>query len=151
MSQNLPLKVRAYIFRINSQNKVELLVFRQPAYPEAGTQVPGGTVDVGEELEQTLFREILEETGKIIEKNWEQVCTLALEKKSPPAIHSETAYMIRNHQELPDTWTHVVTGGGEDDGIEFHFQWINLEEANKTLWPWMVELLNHCLSKLERK
>jgi len=40
-----------------------LLVFRQPDFPEAGVQVPGGSVEVGEALEAAALREAREETG----------------------------------------------------------------------------------------
>jgi 8-oxo-dGTP pyrophosphatase MutT (NUDIX family) len=35
----------------------------QPAYPEAGTQIPGGTVGPDETLDQAVLREAAEETG----------------------------------------------------------------------------------------
>lgn len=40
-----------------------LLVFRHVNNPEAGIQVPAGTVEPGESLEEAVFREAGEETG----------------------------------------------------------------------------------------
>ena len=40
-----------------------LLVFSEPDHPEAGIQVPGGTIDDGERPEAAARREFLEETG----------------------------------------------------------------------------------------
>lgn len=40
-----------------------LLVFRQPDFPDAGIQVPGGSVEAGEALEAAALREAREETG----------------------------------------------------------------------------------------
>src|SRR6187549_471994 len=40
-----------------------LLVFRQPDFPDAGIQVPGGSVEPGEVLEAAALREAREETG----------------------------------------------------------------------------------------
>jgi 8-oxo-dGTP diphosphatase len=40
-----------------------LLVFTEPDFPEAGVQVPGGTVMEGESIEDGARREFLEETG----------------------------------------------------------------------------------------
>ncbi|MBN1668895.1 MAG: NUDIX domain-containing protein, partial [Anaerolineales bacterium] len=51
-------KVACYITRGN-----QLLVFDHPHSPEAGTQVPGGTVDPGEPLELAALREAREESG----------------------------------------------------------------------------------------
>lgn len=42
-----------------------LLVFRQPDFPSAGIQVPGGSVEVGEALEAAALREAREETGLV--------------------------------------------------------------------------------------
>ena len=41
----------------------KLLVFSHPRYPEAGIQVPAGTVEEGEPLEEAVLREAREETG----------------------------------------------------------------------------------------
>ena len=51
-------KVMAYITRGN-----ELLIFRQPDFPEAGLQVPGGTLEPGEDPAAGVMREAIEETG----------------------------------------------------------------------------------------
>ena len=40
-----------------------LLVFRQPDFPEAGVQVPAGTIEVDEMPEAAVLREAYEETG----------------------------------------------------------------------------------------
>src|SRR5215216_798931 len=51
-------KTLAYI-----TNAQRLLVFRQPAFPEAGIQVPGGTLEPGETPIDGVLREGTEETG----------------------------------------------------------------------------------------
>ncbi len=51
-------KVTAYITCAG-----KLVVFTQADFPEAGVQVPSGTVDSGENLEQAVLREAYEETG----------------------------------------------------------------------------------------
>ncbi len=40
-----------------------LLVFRQPDFPEQGVQVPGGSVELGEQPAVAALREAREETG----------------------------------------------------------------------------------------
>jgi 8-oxo-dGTP diphosphatase len=51
-------KVVAYITHDD-----RLLVFRHTAFPEAGIQVPAGTLEPGESPESAVLREALEETG----------------------------------------------------------------------------------------
>src|SRR5688572_3237280 len=51
-------KVFAYI-----TNRNRLLVFRHTDFPEAGIQVPAGTVLPNEDLEVAVLREAQEETG----------------------------------------------------------------------------------------
>lgn len=41
----------------------QLLVFRQPAFPEQGIQVPGGSVEPGERPAEAALREAREESG----------------------------------------------------------------------------------------
>ena len=51
-------KVYAYITRGD-----HLLVFRHVDFPEAGIQIPGGTLEDGEEPDEAVLREAFEETG----------------------------------------------------------------------------------------
>lgn len=51
-------KVLAYIIHNN-----KLLVFKHRDDPEAGIQVPAGTVEQDEDIADALYREILEESG----------------------------------------------------------------------------------------
>ena len=51
-------KVIAYITQED-----KLLVFRHPFHPEAGIQVPAGTIEPGESPQEAVLREAHEETG----------------------------------------------------------------------------------------
>jgi 8-oxo-dGTP pyrophosphatase MutT (NUDIX family) len=55
-----PNKVFAYI-----TNRDRLLVFSHPDFPEAGIQVPSGTVEQDESLHDAVLREAYEETGLV--------------------------------------------------------------------------------------
>ncbi|HLE30393.1 MAG TPA: NUDIX domain-containing protein, partial [Anaerolineales bacterium] len=55
-------KVLAYITR-RRNGRTQLLVFTHRDFPEAGVQVPAGTVEPDEPVEAALFREVHEESG----------------------------------------------------------------------------------------
>ena len=55
-------KVLAYITR-GQEKDLEILVFEQKDKPNAGWQVPGGTIESDELIIDALYREIEEETG----------------------------------------------------------------------------------------
>ena len=51
-------KVLVYVTRGD-----EILVFRHRDFPDAGLQVPGGTIDEGEKPDDAVMREVFEESG----------------------------------------------------------------------------------------
>ena len=53
-------KVTAFVTRPNEMGSLDLLLFE---HPWAGVQIPAGTVEEGEALEQAALREACEETG----------------------------------------------------------------------------------------
>ncbi len=114
-------KVLAYIARYRN-GSTQLLVFTHRDHPEAGVQVPAGTVEPGEAIEAALFREIWEESG---------LADVQLIRKL--AEHEEAGWdNIRHvfHVTAPadtlDEWTHVVHGKGEDAGMVFEYRWADL-------------------------
>ena len=93
-----------------------LLVFEHRDFPEAGTQVPAGTVEDDEAPAEAVVREVQEETG-VAARVVRELGTLdAIAPKGEPR---------RNHffelatDETRDEWEHVVHGGGGDDGLVF--------------------------------
>ena len=125
-------KVLAYITR-HGPDGVELLVFEQEEHPEAGLQVPGGTVDAGETLVEALRREVAEESGLV---SPEAIRFLA----AGPFIWEGRSQLrhffhLAAPAGLPDGWRHVVTAGEEDEGLVFVYRWLPRAEA-------MVQLVN---------
>ena len=111
-----------------------LLVFRQPAFPEAGVQVPAGTIRPGEPPERAALREAIEETG------WRELGEPRLlgrvEFDCTPfgkeEIHDRWFFHLELHGTPPETWTHCESdpdGGGAAAPIEFSFFWIDVGEA----------------------
>jgi Uncharacterized protein conserved in bacteria len=125
-------KVMAYITRSGKAGK-EILVFKHRDYPEAGIQVPAGTVEAGETLEAALKREIAEETG-LLELPPARSLTKALVQNAAKNEWQErNVFHIEAALALPPSWEHVVQSDGSDDGLRFSFFWIPLHDAESTL------------------
>ena len=109
-------KVVAYITRGR-----ELLVFEHEGMPEAGVQVPAGTVEPDEPLEAALWREIAEESGLTGE-------TLTLQGWLGDRPHPAHG-LVRHYawltvdRDAPNHWVHRVDGAGDDNGLRFVFRW----------------------------
>jgi len=115
-------KVLAYITRQRNRQP-QLLVFTHRDFPEAGIQVPAGTVDSGEAIEAALLREIREESGLA---DVQLVRKLAKQAK-PQWGQTRHVFQIAAPDDLPDRWTHTVRGRGEDTGLAFEYRWADLD------------------------
>jgi 8-oxo-dGTP diphosphatase len=114
-------RVVAYVTR-DCGGRRELLVFDHRDHPDAGTQVPAGRLEAGEDLEAGLARELHEEAGledaRIVRR---------LGEFDGEALGHGVGY--RNHvYELDaptavDRWEHVVLGNGDDAGLVFVYRW----------------------------
>lgn len=123
-------KIIAYIIRENNNQK-ELLVHQHRDFPEAGIQVPAGTVEDGEAVEDALFREIAEESG---------LTNLSITRKLGEYIYfneykgenqeRHVFLLTINHCVVAEQWTHIVTGGGEDEGLYFCYSWKPIETVH---------------------
>lgn len=88
--------------------------------PEAGVQVPKGTVDDVEEPTDAVVRELAEESGVDTSADV-SVTHLATDRW----VHERRDVVYRRHfYHVPvdddrDGWEHVVTGDGVDDGMTF--------------------------------
>lgn len=141
------LKVMAYI-----THGTRLLVFRQPDFPEAGIQVPGGSVGPGEPLHTAVIREAREETGL------NQLLVEALlgdiqHDWSPRGrfeIHHRHYYHLTTSGELPETWHHHETDPSEGvhDRILFELFWVDLPDGVPSLVSCMDEMLPQLVSRM---
>ncbi|QHE51772.1 NUDIX domain-containing protein [Pontibacillus sp. HMF3514] len=114
-------KAYGYITR-EKKGKPQVLVFQLPI-PEAGIQIPKGTVKEGEAPEQAVVREMKEETG-LHNLSLKGLIAKDMWKADDGALHERFFY----HFSAPNTkeeWSFNPTGGGEEDGLTFRFFWIS--------------------------
>jgi 8-oxo-dGTP pyrophosphatase MutT (NUDIX family) len=131
-------KVLAYITR----NSSEVLVFLHRDHPEAGLQVPGGTVDPGEDLIEAIIREVFEESGLIINRAdiARKIGETDYQRQDIPEINHRHYFLIHT-KDLPETWAHTVHSTGADDGLVFLYSWMETSRAKALLTGKMGELL----------
>lgn len=117
-------KAYAYITR----NNRELLVFTQPAEPESGVQIPGGTVSHGETFEEAVLREATEETGieglQIVEFLGDHM------RESRGEWQHRYFYHMTTDNPLPDTWSHGELSFDhllDKTSRAFDFYWIDMK------------------------
>lgn len=122
----LKRKVFAYITHGN-----RLLVFRQPGSPEAGIQVPAGTVEAHEPLDEAVIREASEETGLtgfiLVRFLGDQMRDMTEFGRNE--LHHRHFYHLRYDGETPSMWLH--TEPDPDHGghvVPFEFSWVLLPD-----------------------
>jgi 8-oxo-dGTP pyrophosphatase MutT (NUDIX family) len=114
-------KVLIYLLR-PAAGPSEVLVFQHRDYPEAGVQVPAGTVEPGEDVAATAYREVLEESGLGAERV--HLVQKLTDFPEPQWQQHRHVFLFRPLVPLPDTWSHTVHGHGEDEGMVFNFYWL---------------------------
>lgn len=118
-------KVLTYITRGS-----RLLVFTHPTAPEAGIQVPGGTVEPGEMVEDAALREAIEETGLAGLRLNTYLGELSRDMSDfgMDEIHHRYYFHVWCDEEAPEYWQHgEYESGGEP--IPFDFYWVEMTEA----------------------
>jgi 8-oxo-dGTP pyrophosphatase MutT (NUDIX family) len=121
-------KVFAYI-----THGARLLVFCHPESPEAGIQVPAGTVQPGEDPAAAVLREAIEETGRtdlvLVRLLGEQV--FDPRDAGRDEIHHRHFYHLRCTGTPPATWRHWETdpSDGSPAPIPFDFFWVALPDG----------------------
>lgn len=121
-------KVYGYVTRQQGE-QTQVLVFDHVDFPEAGTQVPGGSVDPGESLEQAVLREVREEAGLDGLSIVRHLGIFHLEVPERNQLQERHFFHLTAGRELPDQWLHSVSHGEEDQGLRFRFYWMDLREA----------------------
>ena len=127
-----------------------LLVFCHRQHPEAGVQVPGGTLERGEEPARGALREAEEETG---------LAGLQLVRYLGAREHLVFAsgscqwqrwhfFHLTVHGECPEIWRHWEVNASDGSGpLEFELFWVPLRDGLPELSGALGELLPLLLSQ----
>ena len=107
-----------------------LLVFRHVHHPEAGIQVPAGTVKEGEPPEAAVMREAFEETG-LTELSFDSYLgeqIWAMTAAGHEEIHHRRFYHLRCAGTPPKVWRHVEGDPSDGSGASYLFElyWADL-------------------------
>ena len=113
-------KAYAYVTR-EAKEEFELLVFT-PRDADAGVQVPKGTVEPGERPRAAVVRELHEESGLTDVEAVRPLAADSWEHPRKPKIYRRHFFHVPV-TETRDTWTHTVTGDGEEVGTIYEYRW----------------------------
>jgi len=116
-------KVMAYV-----THEKRLLVFTHPDFPEAGIQIPAGTVEPGESSNCAVMREAFEETGlTCLERvRFLGECNYDISDFGRNEIQHRRFYHLICTERPQDRWQHAETSGGKHEAIIFEFFWAAL-------------------------
>lgn len=135
-------KVLAYLVRF-SQGRTEVAVFDHVDAPEAGAQVPAGSIEAGESPEQACLREVAEESGVSNGRILRSVGVYDYAHATRGELHRRHVFLVAAPPGVPDAWIHRVSGPGDDRGLAFRFFWLEPGEA-------VVRLAGHQGAYLEQ-
>ena len=109
-----------------------LLVLVHPDYPEAGIQVPAGTLRDGETPADGVLREAWEETGleglRVVAFLGEQAID-AISYEGEAQVHRRFFYHLHCAGEPPETWRHQELHDGLGPPTAFDFYWASLPDG----------------------
>jgi 8-oxo-dGTP diphosphatase len=141
-------KVYAYI-----TNRERLLLFAHPEAPEAGLQVPGGTMESGETPAAAVLREAVEETGLA---ELELVAFLGVVERDMGEFgrdetHRRHYYHLRCPGAPPNTWRayEMTPSEGPPGPIPLDFFWVSLVDGLPPLSAGMDEMTARLLGNRE--
>jgi 8-oxo-dGTP pyrophosphatase MutT (NUDIX family) len=149
----MPIRKQKALAYITHQRR--LLVFSHPNHPEAGIQVPAGTIEPGESPSAAALREAAEETGlaglttaHFLGEQIRDMIDFDLDE-----VHQRYFYHLPYAGDPPATWRHGEhsPSDGTAGPIVFEFFWADLPNGVPELiadhGTYLPELLDRLLSK----
>ena len=118
-------KVFAYVTR-NVPDGLELLVFRHRDYPDAGVQVPAGTVEEGEAYKAAALREAFEESGLSDFKAVHDLGSYVHTRHEGDAEVGRHFFHMEVSGGVVDQFKHIVSSGTNDKGMVLLYSWVPL-------------------------
>jgi 8-oxo-dGTP diphosphatase len=121
-------KVVAYV-----THRRRLLVFTHRDFPEAGVQVPAGTIELGEAPDVAVLREAREESGlsgltlvRYLGERWHDMARFGRDE-----VAHRRFYHLRCPGDPPEAWLAVEEhpSGGETAPIYYECSWASLPEG----------------------
>jgi 8-oxo-dGTP diphosphatase len=116
-------KVVAYVVAAD-----KLLVLVHPHHPEAGLQVPAGTIETGESADMAVLRELGEETGLIDFGKPECLGDASFDMTAfgRCEIHHRHFFRVPFNGNTPARWQHTETSDGNAQPELFELFWVSL-------------------------
>jgi 8-oxo-dGTP pyrophosphatase MutT (NUDIX family) len=122
-------KVIAYVTKGD-----DLLVFEHRDFPEAGLQVPAGSLKEGETPEEAVLREVIEETGleqvRIVRFLGRYSYDMATYR---PEVQDRFVFHVSFAGPAPSTWLHYENHDGKSEPTAFCLYWLKLDDPRLKL------------------
>lgn len=111
-----------------------LLVFDHVDFPEAGVQVPAGSIEPGETPSEGALREAFEETGLtgLSSPTFLGVSEFDMRPFGKDELHVRHFFHVRAADDVPETWRHDEQG---TPPIAFDLYWLPIPVAAERLVP----------------
>ncbi|MEX0310201.1 MAG: NUDIX domain-containing protein [Tateyamaria sp.] len=120
-----------------------VLAFRHPL---AGVQLPKGTLQPGETPDVAARREVFEEVGVAVSAPLRAVGTWICPE--PASIWH--GFVADAPRDLPASWCHAPTGGGEESGLVFEVIWVRMSDARHVFHPLFHPVLKLMTAHLDQ-